>query len=105
MAQIYVDAKRRTVTSMARPYRPDPEPATVPVTTVLRIGMVGWGVMLLATVLVQTLHEGDRFYWPWVCVVGITLGVLGEAYVRRGRGNATAADAASQVPLRRSKAR
>ena len=54
-------------------------------------GSVAWLVALVLTLVVPWLHEGDRHWWPWTCVAGVVIGVLGLAYIRRGRGNASGA--------------
>jgi hypothetical protein len=51
-------------------------------------GIGAWVVALVVTLVVPSLHTGDRSWWPWCCVAGIVLGFLGYTYVRRGRGNA-----------------
>ncbi len=58
---------------------------------VCAIGVLAWAIALAVTLLVPSLHSDDRTWWPWSCVCGIALGLLGWAYVRRGRGNASAA--------------
>ncbi|GAB3588162.1 DUF2530 domain-containing protein [Calidifontibacter terrae] len=58
---------------------------------VCRIGVAAWLVALVITLVVPALHSGERSWWPWSCVCGVVLGLLGWAYVRRGRGNAAAA--------------
>lgn len=63
-------------------------PMPVRTVTVIKVGMAIWAVVLLATILVPSLHEGDRHWWPWTAVAGLVLGLLGYLYVRRGRGNA-----------------
>lgn len=55
------------------------------------LGIVGWAIALAVILLVPSLHEGERDWWPWVPVYGVVLGLLGYVYVRRGRGNASAA--------------
>lgn len=60
----------------------------VPTQRIIALGLVLWAVALLVTLLVPPLHEGDRSWWPWACVAGLVLGVVGLLYVRRGRGNA-----------------
>jgi hypothetical protein len=50
-----------------------------------------WAVALVVVLVVPNLHEGSRFWWPWCCVAGIVLGLIGYAYLRRGRGNAAEA--------------
>jgi hypothetical protein len=56
--------------------------------TVIKVGVAVWAVALALTLTVPGLHTGERDWWPWACVAGITLGVIGYLYVRRGRGNA-----------------
>jgi hypothetical protein len=80
-----------------------PEPATDPVTDVplaparvdtvqiILAGTAVWAVALVLTLVVPALHRGDRDWWPWTCVAGLVLGLLGLAYVLRGRGNAAGA--------------
>ena len=55
---------------------------------VIKVGMVVWAVALIVTLVVPSLHEGERSWWPWACVAGLLLGLFGYLYVRRGRGNA-----------------
>ena len=62
-------------------------PVAVPMTRIVAIGIGVWAVALV----VPTLHEGPRSWWPWCCVAGLVLGLMGYAYVRRGRGNAAEA--------------
>jgi Protein of unknown function (DUF2530) len=59
--------------------------------------MALWAVALVVTLLVPSLHDGDRSWWPWCCVAGLGLGLIGYAYLRRGRGNA--AEASRREPL------
>jgi len=68
------------------------EPLAVSTAQVVRWGIAAWVVALVMTLAVPALHEGDRHWWPWCCVAGIALGLLGYIYVRRGRGNAADAD-------------
>lgn len=63
-------------------------PMPVATRTVIKVGMVLWAVALVVTLLVPSLHEGERSWWPWTCAAGLALGVFGYLYVRRGRGNA-----------------
>ena len=76
---------------------PDPaadeelRPVAVPMTRIVAIGIGVWAVALVVTLVVPTLHEGPRSWWPWCCVAGLLLGLAGYAYVRRGRGNAAEA--------------
>ncbi len=64
------------------------EPVHVPMLKIIEGGMVVWALALVVTVLVPSLHEGARDWWPWACAAGIVLGGIGYLYVRRGRGNA-----------------
>lgn len=60
--------------------------------TVIVVGTAVWAVALLVTLVVPSLHEGGRSWWPWTCVAGLALGVIAYLYVRRGRGNAEGAE-------------
>lgn len=64
-------------------------PIHVPMLRIVEAGIACWVVALVVTLVVPTLHEGDRGWWPWACVAGVALGAVGWLYVRRGRGNAT----------------
>ena len=68
-------------------------PVAVPMTRIVEVGLGLWVVALVVTLVVPTLHEGPRSWWPWCCVAGLLLGLAGYAYVRRGRGNAAEAKA------------
>lgn len=70
------------------------EAAPLPVrsTHVVLWGMAVWAVLLVLTLAVPELHSGERSWWPWTCVSGLVLGLLGYVYVRRGRGNAEGAE-------------
>jgi hypothetical protein len=67
------------------------EPLPVPMARIVEVGMGLWVVALALVLLVPALHDGERSWWPWCCVAGLVLGVVGYAYVRRGRGNAAEA--------------
>lgn len=67
------------------------QPLAVSSATVTLWGLVCWVVALVATLVVPSLHQGDRHWWPWTCVAAIAIGSLGYGYVRRGRGNAASA--------------
>ena len=54
-------------------------------------GLVAWAVALVVTLVVPALHTGERSWWPWTCVAGLVLGLVGLAYILRGRGNAAGA--------------
>ncbi|NYJ73549.1 DUF2530 domain-containing protein [Allobranchiibius huperziae] len=67
------------------------EPLQVDTPHIIIVGLVLWAIALVATLAVPALHSGDRHWWPWAALSGLLLGALGLAYVRRGRGNASAA--------------
>jgi hypothetical protein len=69
----------------------EPQPLASDTARMLEVGMALWGVALVVSLLVPTLHEVDRQWWPWACVAGIVGGLLSLGYVRRGRGNASMA--------------
>lgn len=60
-------------------------------TRIVLVGSLLWLLALVATLVVPGWHTGDRSWWPWTCVAGLALGLLGWAYLRRGRGNAAEA--------------
>lgn len=66
-------------------------PARVDTVHIVLAGTAVWAVALVVTLLVPDLHRGDRTWWPWTCVSGLLLGLIGLAYVLRGRGNAAGA--------------
>jgi len=61
-------------------------PLDVPTRTVTLIGTGLWAVALVVTLLVPSLHTGERSWWPWTCVTGIALGVFALWYLGRGKG-------------------
>jgi hypothetical protein len=63
-------------------------PLPVPMRRIVEIGMLVWLVALVVTLVVPSLHEGDRYWWPQVCIAGLGLGAIGWLYLWRGRGNA-----------------
>ncbi|WP_347813711.1 DUF2530 domain-containing protein [Allobranchiibius sp. GilTou38] len=67
------------------------EPLQVDTPHIIIVGLVLWAIALVVTLVVPALHSGDRHWWPWAALSGLLLGALGLAYVRRGRGNASAA--------------
>jgi protein-S-isoprenylcysteine O-methyltransferase Ste14 len=67
------------------------EPIQVDSARVVAVGVAVWLVALAVTLLVPALHSGGRSWWPWACVSGAVLGLVGLAYLRRGRGNAAGA--------------
>ena len=69
----------------------DVAPAHVDSATIVVVGTALWAVALVVTLVVPSLHSGARDWWPWTCVTGLALGLLGLAYILRGRGNAAGA--------------
>lgn len=65
---------------------------------IVRIGTLGWCVALAVLLLVPDWHTGGRAWWPWCAAAGVALGLVGWAYLARGRGNA--ADARGDRPGR-----
>ncbi len=70
------------------PRVPDPAPLRAPTALILGVGTALWAVGLVVVMLVPSWHQGSRSGWPWVCVAGVVLGLVGLRYVHRGRGNA-----------------
>jgi hypothetical protein len=71
--------------------RPPLQPLAVDTVRIVLAGTALFGVALLVTLLVPTLHSGERDWWPWACVSGLALGLIGLLYIARGRGNAAGA--------------
>ncbi len=67
------------------------QPIQVDSVRIVLVGLVGWVVALAVALLVPALHTGERSWWPWACVSGLALGLVGLAYLLRGRGNAAGA--------------
>ena len=67
------------------------EPMRVDMNKVTLGGVAVWTVALIVILVVPSLRSGERSWWPWTPVFGIALGLIGYFYVRRGRGNASAA--------------
>lgn len=63
-------------------------PMPVKSVTVIKVAMALWTIALAVTLAVPELRSGDRHWWPWACVAGLGLGLVGYLYIRRGRGNA-----------------
>lgn len=78
---------RSTVLGQSAPV----EPIAVPTRAIIGVGIGLWAVALVVTLVVPSLHAGDRSWWPWSCVAGILLGAFAWWYVGRGRGNAAGA--------------
>jgi hypothetical protein len=66
-------------------------PASVDTVRIVLVGIAAWVVALVVVLVVPALHTGERDWWPWTCVSGIGLGLVGLAYLLRGRGNAAGA--------------
>ena len=66
-------------------------PASVDSVRIVVVGIAAWVVALVVVLLVPSLHTGERDWWPWACVCGAVLGLVGLAYLLRGRGNAAGA--------------
>jgi hypothetical protein len=67
---------------------PPLQPMPVDLPRLVLTGTLIWVVALVVTLVVPTLHHGDRSWWPWTAVSGALLGAAGLAYLHRGRGNA-----------------
>ena len=64
------------------------EPLAVPTRLIVAVGTGLWVLALVVTLVVPSLHTGDRSWWPWTCVSGIALGAIAWWYVGRGHANA-----------------
>lgn len=62
---------------------PQPEVLQIRSGLVVVVGMALWAVALVATLVIPSLREGDRWWWPWVCVAAIALGPVGLAMMPR----------------------
>jgi Protein of unknown function (DUF2530) len=69
---------------------PPLEPLHVNVARLVLLGTAVWAVVLVVILVVPRLHSGGRSWWPWTAVAGLLLGLVGLAYLHRGRGNAAA---------------
>jgi hypothetical protein len=70
---------------------PELQPLSVDSVRIVVGGTALFAVALVVTLVVPALHSGDRDWWPWACVSGLALGLIGLAYILRGRGNAAGA--------------
>lgn len=66
---------------------PELEPLQVNLPRLVTIGTTGWLVALVITLVVPSLHRGQHDWWPWAAAAGVLLGLVGLAYLHRGRGN------------------
>jgi hypothetical protein len=80
----------------ARPEEPL-QPIQVDTVRIVLAGMGGWVLALVVVLAVPALHSGDRSWWPWACVSGLVLGLVGLTYLLRGRGNAAGARTGHEV--------
>jgi hypothetical protein len=64
------------------------EPIAVPTRLLVAVGTGLWALALVVTLVVPSLHTGNRSWWPWTCVSGIALGAIAWWYVGRGHDNA-----------------
>lgn len=69
----------------------DVQPLAVDTVAIIYGGIAAFGLALVVIMLVPSLHAGQRDWWPWVCVSGLALGLIGLVYILRGRGNAAGA--------------
>lgn len=63
-------------------------PVQVDTARIMAAGIGCWALALVVTLVVPSLHSGERDWWPWACITGLVIGIIGLAYIRRGRGNA-----------------
>lgn len=66
-------------------------PVKVDVLRVVEFGTGLWVLALALTLVIPSLHGDGRGWWPWACLSGTALGGIGWTYIKRGRGNASAA--------------
>lgn len=71
--------------------RPTPEPVESDDVRIVAIGTAGWLVAFLVLLpFAGRLADDDRGSWPWICLAGVGLGLVGLVgliYTRRRRGN------------------
>ena len=60
----------------------------MPTRTIVVVGTAVWALALVVTLVVPSLHTGERSWWPWTCVTGMALGAFAWWYVGRGAGDA-----------------
>jgi hypothetical protein len=66
----------------------DLKPVKAPTDLIAGLGVLGWLVALVVVAVTPTARDADRWWWPWCCLAGVVLGLIGWGYLRRGRGNA-----------------
>ncbi len=59
---------------------------------IIAAGLGCWALALAGTLLIPSWHSGERHWWPYSCLTGLALGILGWIYTARGRGNAALID-------------
>lgn len=66
--------------------RLDPAPVTTDDRTPLVIGIAAWSVALVVLLFaVGTVIPASETWLPWMCVIGIILGIVGLIYTRLRR--------------------
>ena len=70
---------------------PEIQPLAVDTIRIVLAGTAVFAAALVVTLLVPALHAGERDWWPWACLSGLALGMIGLLYISRGRGNAAGA--------------
>lgn len=64
--------------------RPDPRPLRTDDRKAVLVGTAMWAVLLVVTLVVrEDLTAADRAWWPWSCVAGVVLGLVGLVYLQR----------------------
>lgn len=56
---------------------------------IVRIGLAIWMIAQILVWTVPSLSAGDRSWWRWVPIAGLTIGALGYTYLRQARGRKT----------------
>ena len=57
---------------------------------VVTVGTVLWAVAALVTFLLRhRLQAAGHGWWPWTCLAGVGLGLLGIEYCRRRRAHSS----------------
>jgi hypothetical protein len=71
---------------MAVPPKPPPEPIETDEVKVITVGTTLWGLAFLALLPFYGWLEDEGYgRWPWICLTGFGLGLIGIVYVRRRR--------------------
>ncbi len=56
---------------------------------IVRVGLVLWIIAQTLMWTMPSLSAGDRSWWRWVPIAGLTIGALGYLYVVRTREHET----------------